>query len=240
MQTDDAIAAQQRAVEVCRTAGHRRGEGLALSQLGQVLAMVAGHLGGAIDAHRSAVDIWRELADRDSEATELRVLAGRLAEAEQNVAARQTGEEVIAAMNDTGRHAEVPAFEAWLETLPAKDHEGRRAVPPGAEARMPRIYNAPGGRAGGFVPAVAALGAVVAHFLTGPWWLVPILFALAALGWGSCLTTLLFLSAGTFMICTAWGTWWSAAGLALLLSGAGSLVTGTTRVTAGLRDVRAS
>lgn len=228
MEPRAAVAAQQRSVEVCRAAGHRRDEGLALSQLGQVLAMAAGNLGGAIDAHRRAVDIWRDLADRDAEATELKVLAGRLAEAERNSAARRTGEEAVAALNDTGRHAEAVAIEEWLATLPAADHGTERAVPSDAPTRMPRVYTTPKGCTGGCLPFSATVGAVVAHFLDGPWWLVAILTVLAAFGWGTCLTSVVFLSAGVFMVCAAWGTWWSAAGLALLLFGAGSLVTGTT------------
>jgi tetratricopeptide (TPR) repeat protein len=232
MQPRAAVAAQRRAIEVCRDVGHRRGEGLALSHLGQVLA-VNGNLGGAIDAHRQAVDIWRDLTDREAESRELKTLASRLAEVRQYGAARQAGEEAVEALNDTGRQTEATTVEEWLETLPTKNDEEPRVLPPHELTRVPRVYTTPKGFGGGCLPFLAAVGAILTQLREGPWWLVMALVALASLGWGTCLTSLTTLATGAVIIWSARGTWWLAAGLVLLALGCGSLATGVRRTEGG-------
>ncbi|MFC5746648.1 tetratricopeptide repeat protein [Actinomadura rugatobispora] len=216
----DAVAAQQRAIEVCRAAGDRPAEALALSHLGQVLA-AGGNPAGSIRAHQDAVDIWRGLADREAEAGELKNLALRLAEARRYTAARQTAEQAAGALEDIGRRTEAAALREWQESLPANRAEEPEAAERDDGTATPRVHTVRG-----CVPLLAGVGAIITLLTDGPWFLSAALTALALLGWGTCSTSLASLAIGVVIIWKSGGTWWLLGGLALLLFGITSPVSG--------------
>ncbi|GAA4237937.1 hypothetical protein GCM10022254_51810 [Actinomadura meridiana] len=205
---DDAVAANRRAIEVSRLADDRPGEARAVSHLARVLA-TGGDLAGAIQSHRDAVAIWRDLGDREAEAEELRLLIARLAATRRYEAARGAADQAVAVFREVGRLADAAALEQWVESTRARG--GRWPLERRGFTVEPRDATAPG-----CVPFLAALGAVAAFLLDGPWFVVAVLAPIAVIGWGTCLTSLVALPVGVIVIWKCWGTWWMVAGLALL------------------------
>lgn len=71
----------------------------------------------------------------------------------------------------------------------------------------------------GCLPLLASIGAIVAYWQDAPWWVTAALTAVALLGWGTCLTSLVSVVVGVLVVWEYWGTWWLVGGVALVLFG---------------------
>jgi tetratricopeptide (TPR) repeat protein len=114
---EEAIAAHQDAVAICRETGDRHGESMALNNLGEALRE-ASRLEEAIAAHQDAVAICRETGDRHGEGRavdNLGVVLGKAGGLEEAIAAHQ---DAVAICRETGdRHGESMALNNLGEAL---------------------------------------------------------------------------------------------------------------------------
>jgi tetratricopeptide (TPR) repeat protein len=103
---DEATAAHQQDLQICRDTGDRHGEGKALGNLAIALAQ-AGRFDEAITAHQDAVQICRDTGDRHGEGTALNNLGGTLAEVGRFDEAITALQQNLQICRDTGdRHGE--------------------------------------------------------------------------------------------------------------------------------------
>ena len=107
---DDKLAVTSISIDVARRIGDRRGEGMALTNLGNALAQVR-RFEEAVTAHQDAVAIFRETGDRRGEGTALNNLGISLQNMGRSGEAVTAHQDAAAIFRETGdRHGEGKAL----------------------------------------------------------------------------------------------------------------------------------